>query len=1015
MRIVSTGTPDRHLRRTTASLAVSGALAVGLVGLLPAASAMAAPIGIDLYAVTGSTTLPGAAAPTPVWGYRTTAGNVSAPGGPTLTVDEGDVVTVTLHNALGGPATSLLVQGHRAVTGQDAGGNATYTFTAGKPGTFLYEAAPFGNREYQTAMGLHGALVVRPADHPVDANGDPVTTAYDGGTDTAYDEDAVLVLSELDPALNTAATKTAFDMRGFDPKYFLVNGKAYPDTDPIATQGGHTVLLRYVNAGVTYHSMGVLGSRQTVVGTDGNKLDFSRSYVAQTFGPGETADALVSVPAAAPQATSLTVYDASGSLRNSTQGAALAAPALGGMVTTVDIAPVAATGDTVGPVSSQVTFDGTTLSAHVDDSQRGNSSIDSVEYYVDSLAPAAAQQLSGAVGATADVDTTGVPGVATGEHVIYVRATDHAGNAGPFTSVLVTGADAGAPTTSAVLVTPRLANHGPVVGGADQGVAVTVTATGDDSASGGSNVTDAEFFLDAPGTDGSGTHMTPNLAAPVVALTGTLVAADEKGLTEGAHPVFVHSMDAGGAWEALDPANPAGSLVIDLTGPESTGLTIAPSATTNGTQGIAAGTNVIRLTAASLSDQISNGVNSAISAAEARVDGGAAIQMVALDGSFSDTTEGAYVDIPLSTVRQLSSGAHTLTVRAKDAAGNWGPLASTTLTVDRTAPVASASFAGSSPTQGARTATLNVTGTDASGVVRAEYFVGATDPGQGNATAMTAGAGDTFSADIDTSTLAEGSYTVRARVLDAAGNWSAVVSTTLTVTAPLWYSTVGSSNPPGVGGTADDSDIYRWSGNDHSRSIDLSAAPYRVPTSANVDGYSRVDGTHFYLSFTGSVNLPGLGTVQDEDVVSWNNGSWSMFFDGSAHGLGGNGSGDIDAIDVEGGVLYFSTLGNQNPSGVNGSADDADLYRWTGTAMSRFWDASANGLPGGANTDGAVVLDATHLYLSFSPTTTTVPVLGGVQDEDVVAFNAGTWSVYFNGTAHGLTSNNLDVDAFDLP
>ncbi len=36
---------------------------------------------------------------------------------------------------------------------------------------------------------------------------------------------------------------------------------------------------------------------------------------------------------------------------------------------------------------------------------------------------------------------------------------------------------------------------------------------------------------------------------------------------------------------------------------------------------------------------------------------------------------------------------------------------------------------------------------------------------------------------------------------------------------------------------------------------------------ANVDGFSRVDATHFYLSFTGQVTLPGLGNVQDEDVV----------------------------------------------------------------------------------------------------------------------------------------------------
>jgi hypothetical protein len=50
-----------------------------------------------------------------------------------------------------------------------------------------------------------------------------------------------------------------------------------------------------------------------------------------------------------------------------------------------------------------------------------------------------------------------------------------------------------------------------------------------------------------------------------------------------------------------------------------------------------------------------------------------------------------------------------------------------------------------------------------------------------------------------------------------------------------------------------------------------------------------------------------------------------------------------------------------------------------------------------------------------------VPGIGTVQDEDVVYYNAGTWSVYFDGTAVGLTSNNnttasnLDIDAFDLP
>ncbi|MCW2797476.1 hypothetical protein, partial [Nocardioides sp.] len=124
---------------------------------------------------------------------------------------------------------------------------------------------------------------------------------------------------------------------------------------------------------------------------------------------------------------------------------------------------------------------------------------------------------------------------------------------------------------------------------------------------------------------------------------------------------------------------------------------------------------------------------------------------------------------------------------------------------------------------------------------------------------------------------------------------------------------------------------------------------------------------------------------------------------------------DLDAISIDGGTLYFSTLGNTNPPGVVGTADVADIYSFDGTSFARVWDATAVGFGTTANVDGYVRVDATHYYLSFSGLTTTVPVLGTVQDEDVVYSNAGARSVYFDGTSHGLTTDNLDVDAFDVP
>jgi hypothetical protein len=195
----------------------------------------------------------------------------------------------------------------------------------------------------------------------------------------------------------------------------------------------------------------------------------------------------------------------------------------------------------------------------------------------------------------------------------------------------------------------------------------------------------------------------------------------------------------------------------------------------------------------------------------------------------------------------------------------------------------------------------------------------------------------------------------------------------------------------------------------------IDASVLGLPNGANVDGLVRVDNTHFYLSFSAnSTTVPGIGNVQDEDVVYYNAGTWSVYFDGTAAGLTAANQ-DLDAFDIVGGVLYFSTAGNTNPPGVAGVADDADIYAWNGTPFSRVFDASVAGLPAGANVDGYVRVDATHFFLSFSGATTAIPGIGNVQDEDVVYYNAGTWSVYFDGTAKGLTADNQDLDAFDLP
>lgn len=232
--------------------------------------------------------------------------------------------------------------------------------------------------------------------------------------------------------------------------------------------------------------------------------------------------------------------------------------------------------------------------------------------------------------------------------------------------------------------------------------------------------------------------------------------------------------------------------------------------------------------------------------------------------------------------------------------------------------------------------------------------------------------------------------------------------------APLTFSTLGTTNPTELTETADDADVYRWTGTEFTRSVDVSAITNPLPTSANVDGLDRIDDSHFYLSFNDAVTiaLPGPDlAVQDEDVVLYDAGTWSMFYDGSANGLAAT---DLDAISVVGGTLYFSTDSTTVPPGAGGTGDDADIYRWNGgSSYTRMLDASAVGWST-ANVDGLVWVDPTHVFLSYS-TDTTAPGALAAQDEDVVRNDGGTWSTYFDGTVLRLTADAQDLDAFDVP
>jgi hypothetical protein len=411
---------------------------------------------------------------------------------------------------------------------------------------------------------------------------------------------------------------------------------------------------------------------------------------------------------------------------------------------------------------------------------------------------------------------------------------------------------------------------------------------------------------------------------------------------------------------------------------------------------------------------------------------GTGFPYVASVGSFDSLNETGFADIPLTTVNQLADGDHTIFVHSRDAVGNWGLPSSTTLTIERTDPVVSA-VAVSGTTDGTVLVDLTATATDpgiiSSDIVLAEWYAGA-DPGTGNGTPMAFapnGPDWDLTAQIDANGWVPGAYTISVRARDAAGNWSATDSAMLTVTAPpagpptlVYFSTVGGGNGnsvPGVGGPYDDSDVYLWDTVTTAFSRILDGSGLGLPGNADIDGLA-FDGGVYYISFNrnGGTNVPAIGSIQDEDVVLYDpeNGEFELFFAGAECLLNASNGRDIDALDVVGGNLYFSTIGNGSVNGVAGPYDDADIYMWDGAGCSRVFDASANSVPGGADIDGLTVVDADTFYVSFAGNVS-VPGLGTVQDEDVVYNDAGTWTMFFNATAEGMgASNGRDLDAIDV-
>jgi FtsP/CotA-like multicopper oxidase with cupredoxin domain len=256
--------------------------------------------------------------------------------GPTLIVNQGATVTVTLTNWLAEPV-SLVFPGMENVTAVNplggggirgilaweappGGGAVTYAFTAARPGTFYYQSGT--NLDKQLEMGLFGAIIVRPTgfDNTVPAN----RTAY-GDNTSRFDREYLFLLSEMDDRYhNQVEAGQPIDTTTFFPTYWFMNGRNNPDAMAEANapslpaqpynalpmmHPGERVLVRIVDAGRDQHPWHTHANHSLIVAWDGMPLTSDAANFA-ALGP-DLAEFAFSVMAV-PGRTSESIYEWTG-------------------------------------------------------------------------------------------------------------------------------------------------------------------------------------------------------------------------------------------------------------------------------------------------------------------------------------------------------------------------------------------------------------------------------------------------------------------------------------------------------------------------------------------------------------------------------------------------------------------------------------------------------------------------------------------------------------------------------
>jgi len=192
--------------------------------------------------------------------------NGSVPG-PEIRVTEGDKVRVVCKNDMK-QSTAIHFHGVLVENKNDGvpfitqdpiapGSTFTYEFTARNSGSHMYHS--HHNAAEQVTKGLMGPFIIEPKDK---------------SQDPPVDADYTLVLNDTGIGLT-------------------INGRGFPNTQPIVATQGQTIRVRYMNEGLLIHPMHLHGMPQQVIAKDGWPLPMPYLCDTLNIAPGERWDVIV--------------------------------------------------------------------------------------------------------------------------------------------------------------------------------------------------------------------------------------------------------------------------------------------------------------------------------------------------------------------------------------------------------------------------------------------------------------------------------------------------------------------------------------------------------------------------------------------------------------------------------------------------------------------------------------------------------------------------------------------------